>query len=499
MPAADAPDPSPADAGARRLSWKHVLLVVVFSTSLLTIGLGRRALTWHEVAAAYPAKEMLRYGHWIVPQFIGIPRTAKPPATAWLIAASMKLFSNDAEWVARLPAALAGILTCLVIAHFAAIHFGPLIGVLAGLIQASCVYTIMQARLAEADMILCAAVTVALIALGRATIEPPERSAPRTTWPFALLFHVATGVAFLVKGPIGPIFVLLTALSFALIRREKRTWTVLFHPAGRVILIALLAAWPLAAYRQHPAILDAWRAELSPAARVQRHGGDGTTLFLYFYEAPVLLLPWLPVIAVGVWQGFKRDWHRRPLGQFFLCWFIPGFLVLTLIPFRHKHYILPLLPPFSIVGACALDGLFPRTRSRATGTLIAIFLVTWLLELLVVIWIIPRQEGYRFAAELAQRAAAHVPPDQTIWLIDATPGKEPYAAYYLRPPMARRQTLQSLLDDAPADRPIYVLAKREHLDALNNIRTVEVLDQAKELRRRESESERLVLFRITRT
>lgn len=500
MSAADAPQPSAPSPAimARSMSWKHLLLVLLFSASLLTIGLGRRALTWHEVAAAYPAKEMLRNGHWLVPMFGGIPRTAKPPATAWLIAGGLKLFSTDSQWVPRLPAALAGILTCLLIAYFAALHFGWRIGALAGMVQASCVYTIMQARLAEADMLVCAAVTAAMLAFARGVIAAPRETHPRSTWLLPIVFHSATAIAFLFKGPIGPLFILLGAFTFALLRREKRIWKFLFHPLGLAILLIGLVAWPVAAYRHYPPILDAWNAELSPAARVERHGGDGTSLFLHFYQTPILLLPWLPLMALGIWHGIQRGWHRRPLGQFLLCWFIPAFFFLTLIPFRHKHYVIPLLPPFSIAGAWAIDQLLPKVRRGAAAALFALFAVTWLLQVLVVFWIIPRQEGYRFAAELAQRASSLIPPSQTIWLIDTTPGKEPYAAWYLRPPIGRRQSASALLHDPPHGQ-IFVLAKREHLDALRKLGDVEVLDQAKELRRRETDSQRLTLFRITRT
>src|SRR5213078_3817797 len=101
------------------LSARGKLLIVVYGASLLLTGLGMRTLTRHEVLAAYPAREMLLYGHWIVPMYAGIPRTAKPPGMNWLLAGVMKLF-GETEFVVRLPSALAGVATAMMIASFAA-------------------------------------------------------------------------------------------------------------------------------------------------------------------------------------------------------------------------------------------------------------------------------------------------------------------------------------------------------------------------------------------
>jgi 4-amino-4-deoxy-L-arabinose transferase-like glycosyltransferase len=38
---------------------------------------------------------MLLYGHWIVPMYAGIPRTAKPPGMNWIIAGIMKITGSE--------------------------------------------------------------------------------------------------------------------------------------------------------------------------------------------------------------------------------------------------------------------------------------------------------------------------------------------------------------------------------------------------------------------
>src|SRR5688572_25569302 len=114
------------------LRLSHKLLIVGYGLSLLLIGVGVRTLTRHEVLAAYPAKEMLRGGSWIIPGYAGIPRTAKPPGMYWIIAGFMDVFNSDVEWVPRLPSVLAAVAMALMVATFAARFYGPRIGLIAG-------------------------------------------------------------------------------------------------------------------------------------------------------------------------------------------------------------------------------------------------------------------------------------------------------------------------------------------------------------------------------
>jgi 4-amino-4-deoxy-L-arabinose transferase-like glycosyltransferase len=56
---------------------------------------------------------------------------------------------------------------------------GDFAGLVAGLMQASFAYVVMQARLAEADMPMCAAVVLAMSAFARAVVYDPATSRRR--------------------------------------------------------------------------------------------------------------------------------------------------------------------------------------------------------------------------------------------------------------------------------------------------------------------------------
>ena len=63
--------------------------VALYACSLHAIALDHRALTYHEVLYAQPAREMLASGDWLQPRMAGQPCNQKPPLTDWLIALSM--------------------------------------------------------------------------------------------------------------------------------------------------------------------------------------------------------------------------------------------------------------------------------------------------------------------------------------------------------------------------------------------------------------------------
>jgi 4-amino-4-deoxy-L-arabinose transferase-like glycosyltransferase len=344
------------------------LLIIIFGCSLLLAGLGMRTLTRHEVLAAYPAREMLLYGHWIVPMYAGIPRIAKPPGMYWLLAGVMKIFGQT-EFVARLPSALAGVATGLMIASFAARHYGRRIGIVSGLMVLTSMYVLIQARLAESDMLLTALVCAAMLVFADGPVCDAENHAPPRTfrrqlldWR-AILFYTLAGLTFLLKGGVGPAFIFGGTLVYAIVQRDRRAAYFLLNPIGLFLFLALVAAWPIAAYLKYPAIWQAWRFE-----QVGRLTGERgyQPFYYYLYSIPGSLLPWTPFMIVPAWVGWKERAFRRPLIKFFLCWFLPGVIVLSAVAFKHQHYAFPLLPPLAILGAIGLLRYIEHQHAQKT-------------------------------------------------------------------------------------------------------------------------------------
>jgi 4-amino-4-deoxy-L-arabinose transferase-like glycosyltransferase len=517
--------------------------LAAFGLSLLLIGLGIRTLTRHEVLAAYPAKEMLLHGHWIVPMFAGIPRTAKTPGMYWLIAGFMKLFHSDSEFVVRLPSALSGVATALMVASFAAKFYGRRIGMVSGLMMLTSAYVLVQARLAESDMLLTALVCAAMLIFASgpvAEIEHPPAPQRKFTEQLVawrpITFYLLAALTFLLKGFVGPIFILAGAITYAVIQRDRRSAWFLLNPLGVLLFLDLVAAWPIAALVSYPPILESWRFEQFGRLTGER-GSD--PFYFYLYSIPASLLPWTPFMILPAWTALKIGQHRRPLNRFFICWFVPGVIVLSLSAFKHQHYAFPLLPPLAILGAVGLlqyidyqrrkaasqpwppllilllvalsitiisfyikmirpvlpavvvmmgwlffggfAVLYAEYKRAATRELFYIFLTAWGMIIFAVIGIVPAFDDYKLDADLARSANDRVPNGEMIYIIDPEPQVEPHSAWYLRQPIRRFRDVNDFLSNVPArsGQTVYVITNTPQSNAMSQRGAVQTILRCK--------------------
>lgn len=335
-----------------RLAARHIALIILFGLIVLIPGiLPRNALlSAHEVLAAQPAKEMLHNGRWLVQQYAGVPRYEKPPTTSWLIAASMALFRTDAEWAVRVPSLVAGIAASVVLGISAARWLGAFAGVLCALIQLTTLWLQTQAALSEADihLVLWMTLSMALFALGNI---PHPQGAVTKPW-VRRCFAASLGVLFLFKGPIPLLFCLLAIGLYILIRRDRAALKFFADPIAIAIFLLLLVLWPVLVLIYEPAAIPVWKQELFGYAGAETFGAKSR--WTYLLNIPVMLLPWLPLLAVAAWSGLARRWWRSPLGLFLICWMAPGLCILQWASYKSVHYAFPLLPPLSIAMAIGL-------------------------------------------------------------------------------------------------------------------------------------------------
>ncbi len=151
-----------------RLGGARLGAVVVLAALTLGVGLGRSGrLTYHEAFVAQSAREMIASGDLLIPTLGGRPWLEKPPLAIWLVALTGRFVGGVGEAEARLPSAVAAALLIVGVGLVASRRFGPSVGLVAALIQATTAWTVMRGRLAEADMLLACLVTWSLVAFDR--------------------------------------------------------------------------------------------------------------------------------------------------------------------------------------------------------------------------------------------------------------------------------------------------------------------------------------------
>lgn len=339
---------------------------------MLLIGLGGdvNALTYHEALAAEPAREMLDgRGNGLLQTIGGQIRANKPPGMSWMIAGAMGIFDSRDEWVVRVPAALSGVAIAWMVGYLGSRWLGRKVGIVAGLLQGTMLYTQFQARLAEADMPMAACVCGALLLYGLSAIDG---NGWQGKWRWrSTLFYVLMAFTVLLKG-VGPLFILPCVAIHALIawrhrdalgRRITGPARFLLDGWGIGLMLLLVLGWGAAALMAHPEVWQTWVQQSAGRFAGQMQQESKTDpWFAYGYLVPWILLPWTPLVAIGAWRFWKAKLTWTPLGTFIACWVLPGLLILSLSAWKHRHYAIPMMPPLSLFASGALIALVNRVH-----------------------------------------------------------------------------------------------------------------------------------------
>jgi 4-amino-4-deoxy-L-arabinose transferase-like glycosyltransferase len=382
------------------LPWSAFVTLVVYGSAIFLLGqLGPWYLSKHEVFYSQTAREMLASGNWFVPTLAGRPSLQKPPLVYWSIALAMELFHSQSEWVVRFPSVMAALIAAAFVADMAARRLSIRVGLLAGLIQVSSLWTIIKARQAVPDMILVAAVAGAMWAFTTANLG--YRASRRGDRWLAKVFYLCEGAALLVKGPTGAALTIPSTLLFILLERDRKAWRFFLDPLGVLLFVVVGVAWPVAVYHHYPQLLQIWRFEnLDRFMGSRGMALDQNSHFAYLGDVLWCTAPWTPFLFLGGLRISKSEFREKPIWRFLALWFLVGLLQLSLGASKRFQYAMPIFPPLSILAARGLDaaiGAYPLPIGRRLVAALA-FLLAFLALITPEIAAIP--EATRIASGL---------------------------------------------------------------------------------------------------
>ena len=341
-----------------RRDFLTIFALLLWTLVLNLPGLGSLEFFRHtEADRTLIAWEMLDRRDFLIPHILGSEILTKPPIFYWMVAAAIHLFGEPAEWVARLPSTIAGAL--LVITQFVFLRKAGasyILSTLTALSLSTGILFLNLASSAEIDMVygLFSTVTLSLLYFGIASSRP---------LPLLGAYFVAA-LAFLTKGPPILAFFATTLIVFSLWRMFRDQSPPPFFTIPRFIVLNLLGAcifivvagsWiVLVAERVGwDALVEQFRVEILDRFFHPSHRERG--FFYYFLKLPVNLLPWTPLIVVGLLAPFhSRSSHkyseycqRRPLARFFFFHIVVvlgSILILSLAEGKSTRYMFPVYP-----------------------------------------------------------------------------------------------------------------------------------------------------------
>ena len=247
-----------------------------------------------------------------------------------------------AEWTARLPEALGGVVVALATAMIARAVYSPAIGLFAGLLVCGTSGLFRYANTARPEMLYAACCSLMLLGFVRSWRADTARGG---SLGWALLGWASAGLGVLAKGPHVPGLMLL-GFAIAMWREGgvRRIWTV-FRPLQGVLVAAAIAApWPIAVTMRVENSFGVWFGQMSDEpARAQRPWRELLSPF-YLVGVPQILLPWaLLLLPFGLASVFVKGPLALKRGLPLMWVFAVVFVALSVVTHRREYYMLPML------------------------------------------------------------------------------------------------------------------------------------------------------------
>jgi 4-amino-4-deoxy-L-arabinose transferase-like glycosyltransferase len=357
---------TPLPAAPRKIRISILLLVVVILVSYFGYfsGLGAFGLLGpDEPRYVSIARSMSQSHDWVTPRLNGQPWFEKPILYYWAAAIAFRI-AGVSEFAARLPTALAALITALAMAWAAWRCYGPATAAIVLLLLPTSVGIIGLARAATPDMLFTAMLAAAM-ALGAELVV-----AQRPDLLHRLGFGVFLGAATLAKGPAAVALAAGSVALWALLSRQWRRAFRLAHPLSIAAFLLVALPWYLICAARNPNFLYVFllRHNIERYIAPVFHHVQPWWFFL-----PIMILaviPWSALLftfasdVAAAWRA--RDWAARP-GLYFGCWSLFTVVFFSVSKSKLPDYILPAVPPLLLLLAHAATRLIQRGDEVARG------------------------------------------------------------------------------------------------------------------------------------
>lgn len=362
-------------------------------------------------------REMLERGDLITPTLNYVTYFEKPPLLYWVNAASMKLFGVT-EFAARLPSALAGLLTVLATYIIARRLYDRRTALLSSFILGTSTGFVIQSRIILTDMLLTFCLTAALGAFIIADRNEGRRAAPLPCY----LFYAFCALAVLAKGLIGIVFPAGIIFCYLLLSARWSTLSRIRPASGALLLLLLAAPWFIAVSQRNPDFARFFFIHEHFERFTSRVHGRYQPFWFFVPILAVTMLPWSFFIPGALQRAWRDRHHEGGPGLFLFLWVVLVFLFFSKSNSKLIPYILPVFPPMAILIATRFSAMMDE---RGREIKLAVILLGGVLTLLGCAAI-----GYpglpRTAASLAALAPSLAGPLQRF--VSVAPAVSPTAA-----------------------------------------------------------------------
>ncbi len=354
-----------------------MLLILMLAVAIFCWKLGSTGLV-DETPPLFAAsgRAMAETGDWLTPRVNGLPRFDKPPLVYWLMGLGYVLPAGSVwdplgTWAARLPSALASVLTMLALGDTLLRYpergdsFPRRTAIAASLAFGLSPLVLIWSRTAVSDSLLTGMLALSLLCQWRCYAS----GSGRRWW----LAWIVLAFAVLTKGPVAVVLTGITLVLFALIRRDfSGLWTSLRPLQGLVITGLISLPWYAAELLVEGQPF--WDSFFGYHNLQRLTSVVNDHLQPWWFFGPVLVVasfPFTPLLVFGLGRviadfvggaSLRRIPVRDSLGHFAGCWLLAVFLLFTAAATKLPSYWLPATPAAALL--IALTALPPSLQGR---------------------------------------------------------------------------------------------------------------------------------------
>jgi len=306
------------------------LIIVLLGALLFIPFLGNVHLfDWDEINFAESAREMLETGNYLQVQINYIPFSEKPPFFIWMQMLSMKVFGVN-EFAARLPNAITGIITLLVLFNIGTKMKDKAFGILWALVYISSFLPHFYFKSGIIDPMFNLFIFLGIYHASKLTENDEflnhkiRRKIRRNSAIYAGLF---IGLAVLTKGPVGFLLFFLAYLLLVVIKKFQRINSIGEMFTFGIMFSLTVSTWYFTDYWVNgEAFLKGFFQRQIEMLTTEDAGHGGP----FYYHFLVLLVGCFPA-SVFVFGGIKNHDFSTGRLQNFQRWMLSLIIVVLFV------------------------------------------------------------------------------------------------------------------------------------------------------------------------
>lgn len=302
---------------------------------------------------------MKESGAWLVPTYNNVAYLDKPAFYFKAVALSLAAFGNS-ETAARLPSAGFGIGVLLLTYAFCRRVYHPRFALMAMMVIAGLPLFLANARTVIFDIALACFTCGAIFA---GFLAEESDAGKRRKW--YLIGAASTGLATLVKGPVGFMIPILVLLVFHRLQRRQGVLKRLFAPWNFVVFFGITLPWFIGLCRAHPDFLYYGLVEESFHRFTTPKFHRSEPFYFYALIVMATFSPWSILLPEALLATWKQRWAKHPADRLCLVWSVVVVVFFSISQSKLPGYILSVTVSAGILLARIFEVAMANPEGRA--------------------------------------------------------------------------------------------------------------------------------------